>query len=123
MKFFEKKEIEEHPIDKEIKSVMESLKSYSPDTEDYRNAMGSLERLVALRKELCGEDKRTIKQVFFGIMKKIFETITDARLIAAVVSSVVYVWWGKACMRYDADGHIPPTRMLGNGPKPPKQGL
>ena len=123
MKFFEKKVEEKHPIDKEIDSVLESLKSYSADTEEYRNAMGSLERLVALKKELYGDDKKSLKDGFFKVTGRIFETLTDARLVAAAVTSVVYVWWGKTCMRYDEEGHIPPTRMLGNGPKPPKQGL
>lgn len=120
--FFRKKEKEQHPLDKEIDSVIESLKSYSPDTEEYQKALASLERLTALRKEVCGEDEKTKMEVFKGICKKIFDGITDPKVIVGVITSVVYVWWGKMCMWYDHEGNIPPNRMLSNGPKPPKAG-
>lgn len=115
-----KEPIEKHPLDKEIDSVIESLKSYSPDTEDYEKAVANLERLVALRKDICGEDKKTKKEVFKGIVNKVFESVTDPRVIVGALTSVVYVWWGKMCMYYDHEGNIPPNRMLSNGPKPPK---
>lgn len=119
--FGRKKEpVEKHPLDKEIDSVIESLKSYSADTEDYEKAISNLERLVALRKDVCGEDKKTKKEVFKGIAGKIFDGITDPRVIVGALTSVVYVWWGKMCMYYDHEGNIPPNRMLSNGPKPPK---
>ena len=115
-----KEPVEKHPLDKEIDSVIESLKSYSPDTEDYEKAVANLERLVALRKDICGEDKKTKKEVFKGIVNKVFESVTDPRVIVGALTSVVYVWWGKMCMYYDHEGNIPPNRMLSNGPKPPK---
>ena len=111
---------EQHPLDKEIASVIESMQSYSPDTEDYKNALESLERLTALRKEICGEDEKTKMESFKDICRKIFENLTDPRVIVGVITSVVYVWWGKTCMFYDHEGNIPPNRMLSNGPKPPK---
>ena len=120
MEWFKKKEVEEHPLDKEIDSVIESLKSYSPDTEEYKKALESLERLTALRKEVCGEDKKTKMEVFKGICKKIFDGLTDPRTMVGVITSVVYVWWGKMCMYYDHEGNIPPNRMMSNGPRPPK---
>lgn len=120
MKWFKKKEVEKHPLDKEIDSVIESLKSYSPDTQEYKDALDSLERLTGLRKEVCGEDEKTKMEVFKGICKKIFESVTDPRVIVGVITSVVYVWWGKMCMWYDHEGNIPPNRMMSNGPKPPK---
>ena len=120
--FGSKKETaEKHPLDVEIESVIESLKSYSPDTEDYHKAVESLERLTALRKDLYGEPKKTGKEVLKGIGVKIFDGITDPRVVVGVVTSAVYVWWGKLCMYYDREGNIPPNRMLSNGPKPPKQ--
>lgn len=116
----EKVNVEPSPLDKEIDSVIKSLESYSADTEDYSKAVGNLERLVALKKDICGEDKKTKLEAFKDIMKKLFENVTDPRVIVGVFTSVVYIWWGRLCMYYDQEGHIPPNRMMGNGPRPPK---
>ena len=71
----EKVNVEPSPLDKEIDSVIKSLKSYSADTDDYSKAVNNLERLVALKKDLCGEDKKTKLEAFKDIMKKLFEKI------------------------------------------------
>ena len=118
--FRKKVNVEPSPLDKEIDQVIESLRSYSADTDDYSKAVDNLERLVALKKDLCGEDKKTKLEAFKDIMKKLFENVTDPRVIVGVITSAVYIWWGRLCMFYDQEGHIPPNRMMGNGPRPPK---
>ncbi len=117
----EPEEIEQNPLDYEIEQCIKTLHSYSPDTPDYKEALDSLERLTELRKDICGEDEKTKWEVFKSIINKLWEGVTDPRVIVGVISSLVYIWWGKSCMYYDHEGNIPPNRMLSNGPKPPKQ--
>lgn len=118
-KFWEKKKRID-PMEEEFENALHTLSAYPPDDERHWKAMESLERLAKVKKELAGENEEAKEEGFKYIVKRIFETVTDPRVIVAAVTSVVYVWWGKTCMFYDMEGHIPPTRMLGNGPKPPK---
>lgn len=118
-KFWEKK-TEKDPMEQELENALHTLSAYPPDDERHWKAMESLERLAKVKKEVCGDNEETKENGFKYICRRIFETVTDPRVVAVAISSVVYVWWGKACMLYDSEGQIPPTRMLNNGPKPPK---
>lgn len=103
-----------------LDDALHGLSAYPPSDERHWKAMESLERLAKVKKDLIGDDVEAKENWFQYITKRIFETATDPRVIVAAVTSVVYVWWGKTCMYYDQEGHIPPSRMMGNGPKPPK---
>lgn len=118
---FWQKEIKKDPMEEELENALHTLSSYPPDDERHWKAMESLERLAKVKRELVADgDEETKEKGFKYICKRIFETITDPKVIGVAISSVVYVWWGNRCMYYDAEGNIPPNRMLSNGPRPPK---
>ena len=120
LKFWQK-EVKKDPFEEELENALHELSSYPPDDDRHWKAMESLERLAKVKKDLVADgDVEASEKGFKYICKRVFETVTDPKVIACAISSVVYVWWGNRCMYYDREGNIPPNRMLSNGPKPPK---
>lgn len=115
MKLFGNKKTQT-PVETEHEALVRSLASYSGDSEEYGKVLENLDRLTEIKmKEKTSEESKLHK-----VGSKIFDAVTDPRVWVACITSAVYVWWGDRCMKYDEDGHIPPNRMMGNGPRAPR---
>lgn len=111
----------ESEVEENFKKLSEMAAGMDPTDPNYELVLDRMDRYVGMKKDLSEVEEEPEKG-FKAIAKKVFDAVTDPKVIATGIASAVYVWWGQTCMKYDADGQIPPNRMLGNGPKPPKVG-
>ena len=119
----EKETEEEFDMEKEVEKnfhiLSEMAAELDPEDPRYDAIQAKMAEYVGMKNDLHTDEVEPEKGAK-AVLKRIFDTITDPKVIATGIASAVYIWWGERCMYYDENGHVPPNRMLGNGPMPPK---
>lgn len=126
---FKKQEQEQYSMEQDIEyqfaRLSDMLADIPPEDERFKLVEERMRAFVGMKKDLHSidtesEDKKEAGYVIGRLIDGITDPKTIATLLQVGIATVSFIWWGSVCMSYDFDGKIPPYKMLGFGPRPPK---